>query len=838
MPQQGTPYLVNLGTAGMVAHPNRWRSQAGEMLLAENVVVENDLVNKEPSSMYYDQLGVDQLKMTYSWANTSDALGLAVWYRAGAASFFPYASAWGTANGLPGPTWTLPIMNAIPAGAFHAVRIGRERGTQAATAMTDTQGNTYTKVYDVSALGMQGQIWVSVLTSALATTDSLIVTLGDPTAEVGLQGTVRGDILMPPVLASKQTANASAVKTLTVGPGHSHVYPLVGIGAIVCSATVIGSTVPAFPFDASLTWISGPPDFDIIIGETFRFYSPTVIVAQREWMSDVTNTPAGTVTVQAGYPTVNGSGTTFTTAFRPGDDIIIGGERQSVDHIVSDMQLVTIAPWESSQTNVAMLRRAGPVLVTVINDETATGIMYKETPQPSAGGAHGTIRGTQLTAALAKLRRGRFVVGGKENAALPRKLFYFNGVDPVQVLPGDSTTAAPIAKPAADWGTTQDASKQPINGIVHADCLWAFGNLNDPHRVYASTPDNHEDFTTTAAPAQPSINFRIASNVGQRLYGAAQFQGVLYLWKYPEGLFYVDDTPSDRLQWTYRIRSMALGCAPSPYAVLATDDDVIFCDSQGHFHLLSAVATLGGTRDSDITRALGLHVWTDQNVNVATLDRLVSVYDGDTKTAWFGLQSLQATGAGGNNDLVIRWDFSLVASGGPLRMTTARCWTPNALCLKRRGFTGHRNVLIAETGNAWFLQQSQYGERINRDVINGVDQSMGIATTVTLPELDYGDTAPPARPRRKAFRAMELIAQQTNNDNHPVTATVMVDGVYRQTLRYPQGINRRRLQPLQCGDGYAITTSVQTDGSVVGDVPLIGVIYYYDLLGNDQSRKS
>jgi len=337
----------------------------------------------------------------------------------------------------------------------------------------------------------------------------------------------------------------------------------------------------------------------------------------------------------------------------------------------------------------------------------------------------------------------------------------------------------------------------------------------------------------------PSINFRIASNVGQRLWGAAQYQGVLFLWKYPQGLFYIDDTPDDRLKWTYRIRSMAVGCAPSPYAALPTDDDVIFCDAQGHFHLLSAVATLGGTRDSDITRAMGLHTWTIQTVDVTQLRSLTSVYDPQTKTAWFGLRSLSAPANDpGDNDLVIRWDFSLVPQGGPVRMTTARLWKPNALCLKRHGYTGMASVVISEWDNSWFVQPGTYGRRTNYDSVAATDAPVGVPTHVDLPELDYGDSAPPARPRRKAFRALELIAQQTSNDNHPVSVVLNVDGVYRQTLKYPQGVNRRRLQPLQVGDGYAITASIQTDGSVVGDVPLIGVIYYYDLLGTDQSRKS
>src|SRR5215813_721706 len=67
MAQQGTPYLIPFGTSGMVAHPNRWRAKAGEILLGENVVVENDLLNKEPAATYYDPQGVDSLPLQLGW---------------------------------------------------------------------------------------------------------------------------------------------------------------------------------------------------------------------------------------------------------------------------------------------------------------------------------------------------------------------------------------------------------------------------------------------------------------------------------------------------------------------------------------------------------------------------------------------------------------------------------------------------------------------------------------------------------------------------------------------------------------------------------------------------
>src|SRR5262245_2506668 len=83
MPQQGTPYLIPFGSAGMVAHPNRWRAKAGEILLGENVVVENDLINKEPAATYYDRLGgISQATFGLRWggATVPVQIEILVWY--------------------------------------------------------------------------------------------------------------------------------------------------------------------------------------------------------------------------------------------------------------------------------------------------------------------------------------------------------------------------------------------------------------------------------------------------------------------------------------------------------------------------------------------------------------------------------------------------------------------------------------------------------------------------------------------------------------------------------------------------------------------------------------
>ncbi|HMB37424.1 MAG TPA: hypothetical protein VKV41_25480 [Methylomirabilota bacterium] len=842
MPQQGTAYLVPFGTAGMVSHPNRWRAKAGEILIGENVVVENDLINKEPAATYYDPQGIDSLPLQVAWTPTTagapSIIAMVFVDALPTSQYFGTRLLTGIAGTVTSPWVSAPFASIVAVGCLHAVRISALTG--GATSITDSRGNTYTLLTEVTqASGLHGQIWGAVITQQIQSGDTVTITFSPGTANVNIISTSTSDVKVPLTVRENESASSTGSTTSSIS-GMSQSYPLIGIAlAASSSSTVTPDYTSTFRWTNRATVNSGAHRLAALTSNVW--WASAHIAAQIEWVPDDTSAISGSTTVVAGSNIITTQVNTV-NAFRPGDIIIVGGESQVVKDFPSSTQISTVTPFATNQTVASVTRRAGPVLITVANIEQfspAGGYILKEDPTRGALGAHGNLDAIWANYPLAMVRPGRFVVGGKEDASRLRKLFYLNGVDPVQVLPGDGQTAAPIAKPAADWGTTQDASKQPLNGIVHQDSLVIFGNLNDPHRIYWSTPADHEDFQTTAAPAVPYMSIRVASNIGRRLYGAAQYQGVLYLWKYPYGIFYVDDTPTDRLQWSYRTRSTALGCAPSPYAVLAVDDDVIFCDAEGHFHLLSAVASLGGTRDSDITRALGLHTWTQQNVNIGTLNTLVSVYDTATKTAWFGLRSASASAqTPADNDLVIRWDFSLVPQGGPMRMTTARMWVPNAFCLKHRDFTGRQAVVIGEYGNAWFVEPQTYGRRTDRDFVANADTPRGVATRISLPELDYGDAQPPNRAVRKSFRALEMIAQATENTNHPVAMTINVDGVYRQTLRYPQGPNRRRLQPLQCGDGYSLSGDITTDGSVVGDVPLIGLVVYYAPTGTDQSRKS
>jgi hypothetical protein len=813
----------------MVAHPNRWLAKPGEVTLAENVVFENDMLQKEPSAKYYDIGGAEDAKFSGDCPPAGDNL-------AGVVGFpmaqFVLGSAAGFATGstAPGSPWVVTTTNGANAGDLYVVGLTREAGTGAASAITDSKGNTYSLLLDDSSAGLRLQIWASILTTTLTGSDTLSITLNDATADVNV--VVHRYSAVSSITPVDTGSAASLNPDFATTSVHSSIYPVLWVGVV---AHVNAAAV--FTMKQGYASVESTTAGAHITAQAFRFDTGFPgITGLIEWTSSAVTTPAGSIAVTLDSKTVTGSGTAFTTDFFAGDEIVANGQAHRVDTVTSATVLTTVDPWSTTGTGLAYTRRAGPKMVTSTIRYTdaagKVGALLKEKPESGITTNRGNLNAINLVLTLSPaVRSAKFVVGGKEVAANNRKLFFLNGVDPIQVVSGDGNTATAISNPAADWGSVQDPNKQPINGIVHQDSLMVFGNMNDPHRLYISSTTDHENFTSAGG----SISLKIASQIGERLYAAAAYQGVLFLWKYPSGIFYLDDTPIDRFQWGYRIRSVNVGCAPSPHAAVSIDDDVLFCDPNGHFHLLSAVDTLGGTRDSDLTRALGLQDWTKTNVDVDALHQLVSVYDQHTKTAWFGLRSLQGGAIGRTqNDLIIRFDFG---QGQP-RVSTSRFWQPQSLAVKRRDFTGVSAVMIGEAFNAWYVIPTLYGTRTNRTFLGvDADVNVGVNTRVDLPEHDFEDDKAALRHIQKDFHSLEVVFQNTPN-LHPLTIELRVDGYLRETVTFSQTNRRRASKRIHVGSGYTITARLITDGAVIGDLPIIGLIIYYEPTSSDMSRKN
>jgi hypothetical protein len=835
MALEADSYPIIFGRAGMVAHVNRFLAQPHELLLAENVTFENDLVQKDHASHYYDPDALPPESATGTWAPSVAWGGVLTGL---AAPISPPASL-GTVASVsvtsPADLIEAPVLLSLPTpgSTFVLMAIARAAAGELPTAVTDTRGNPYQLLGARVGVGAEPSValWGTQLVAPLVPgTDRLTLTLPSIT-EVPLL--LHGTAYPLPAPRAQRSVTAGGTGTsVTVGPMGLLVYPVLLITALA------GNTHAAA---ASFTWTGGSAEesrndgiagaLQLRLGRKHVPFAPPAIVAQADWEAGAESTPAGTVATTAALDTVTGTGTSFLTTFVPGDLITVGTEMQRVKAVLSATQLTTQTVWQTTQTGATYLRRAGPRVITA----SLLGTIYKDLPQ--ASGNTGKLNGVQLISGLTTTRRrGRFVVAGKESSGNPRKLFYFNGVNAPSVLAGDGATMAPIAGPAADW----TGSHQPVNGIVHNDRLAAFGNYSDPHRLYFSDPANHETFTGTSV-----TQLRIASQIGERLWGAAHYQGVLFLWKYPRGIFYIDDSALDLVQWSYRIRAEALGCAPSPHAVVPLDDDVLFMAPDGHVHLLSAVNTLGGLRDSDLTRVLGLHEWMKAHIAVPALDQLASAYNPYTKIAYFGVRSRDATSDDFENDLLLRFDFGGGRGGmdigpgrDPVRFSYSRVWVPNALTIKRRSFTDVPALLIGETATAQFVDPARYGTRIERDIPSQTDVLIGFPLILETPELDLGDVNPAYRHRRKTFVGLEAVLVGEDLALQTLTVAVSVDGEARGTLTFQQAAVRRIYRPLSCGDGYTISFRATLPMTSTMDLRAIALILYYRINGQDHSRRS
>lgn len=237
-----------------------------------------------------------------------------------------------------------------------------------------------------------------------------------------------------------------------------------------------------------------------------------------------------------------------------------------------------------------------------------------------------------------------FVEGGKEVAANNRKLFIFTGSNQIQVLSADGATTADIATPSPDW-----AANYPTAGCVHAFRMWAWGNANDPHRLYYSTNTNHEDFTGGVSPTG-SGTISVYSGEGERIITAISFKGQLIVFKYPSGIYAVDTTDPSPANWGVSRLSRAPGIA-GYYCAVNVEDDILFFDIAGIFHMLSAVRDYGDYALQSVNDLAYMTPYIRDNINLARLQWTRHAYYTAKKELHFTLP--QGTSLTNNHRLVL-----------------------------------------------------------------------------------------------------------------------------------------------------------------------------------------
>jgi hypothetical protein len=127
---------------------------------------------------------------------------------------------------------------------------------------------------------------------------------------------------------------------------------------------------------------------------------------------------------------------------------------------------------------------------------------------------------------------------------------------------------------------------------MHRGQLVAFGNSNDPHRIYFSLDTDHEDFTTTG------LQFSIFPGEGTRLFGAFEFKSRLFLMKEPRGVYWMEDSTTTTGNWYVVKGSSEFGIA-SPNAAQQALDDMLLKNTAGSITSIAASEAFGDIESGD-----------------------------------------------------------------------------------------------------------------------------------------------------------------------------------------------------------------------------------------------
>jgi len=817
------------GLAGMVAHENRLLSEPTELLDAKGVTFEDIHVRKEAGSALYDSGALtfsSEFNGTFSMA--VDWFGYLATFKGTTGAAF--VKAWSTTGAVASPGTTITLTLTVPAGGVPAgnllvVSQSNNDSGACTVSVTDTGGNTYTEIHQT--ILREITVWFVRVVTPLAAGNTVTISLsglttGGTTVEAAAAVAEFTGIATSPFDQEATNPGPDSAEfgtAVAVGPTPAVAVPPAPSTPVLSVAVIVSFEEPGnhaltpgsnFTLHVEVgTTAAVLPNDDRTINVASRIDSVAPrITAIYDWYSDAERTPGGgsTISLTSGSTTVNRAGGDTFASLASGDRIQAMNETRIIDTVVSTTQLTTTEPWSFTTAATAYKTRPGNRLITA----TSAGNLFKEKPSSLTAG---NIDDTTLQGSMATEVPGRFISGGKEAAAVNRKLFFYNGTDPIQVLSGDGTTTTDVATPATDWGTVTNPSTQPINGVIHLDRHLAWGNLNDPHRVYLSDPDDHEDFATVDV----SFSLRFRSDVGDRIWTGASFQGVFFAFKYPRGVFYLDDTDLDVANWAVRTKSEAVGCAPCQYAVLPMDDDVLFMDPNAHFHLLSAVDALGGTRASDLTLRLGQQKWTRDNVNLKQLRWARSFWYPQKKLAVF---YVPPTGSS-RPSLAIKLDFSGVERGLPVRFSYSTRDIGDGVATRRTSDGSQERPVLAEGTSIYLLDQD-------------ARTRAGAAYTgqYQLPHLDLSHIDPSLRWRRKLFEHLELVMEPVAAGT--LTVDVYVDGTVKQTLSF-DATQKRQRKKLNVGDGYTISVRV-TNSTASEDFKVLSHLVYFKVGNEDQSR--
>lgn len=347
-----------------------------------------------------------------------------------------------------------------------------------------------------------------------------------------------------------------------------------------------------------------------------------------------------------------------------------------------------------------------------------------------------------------------FAEGGKEAAALNRKLFIATGGNQVQVLSADGATTSALATPPADW-----ASVFPTVMFNHVHRMWGCGNSNDPHRLYYSTLNDHEDFT-----GQGSGTLAIFPGDGEGIVHAFSFRGGIVVFKYPRGIYFVDTTPVSFFDWTVRKVSNELGMAFTNCGAVIPND-IVFLDATRDIRLISTVDEFGDVGTTSVSDLAAFDDWMRNNINASGRKQWRCLYYPTKKEVHFAMTGTGAT----VNDCRVTIDFLL----GRPRFRYSKRDTPVALWTRK------------VDGIPELTHGDDSGFVFRMDQATRSKDGAGYSGFFRTPNVDMSHLDQVFATRRKNGHFLEAVIQP--NGNWDLNCTVYWDGVAGDTVAFNQG---------------------------------------------------
>lgn len=398
---------------------------------------------------------------------------------------------------------------------------------------------------------------------------------------------------------------------------------------------------------------------------------------------------------------------------------------------------------------------------------TSDGKLYKDNPLFDFSVTLKTGLGTD--------KKTVFTEGGAEVSGNDKKLFSYNGFDPIQVLSGDGATTSNIATGSPDWS----GNVQPVKGVIHRNRHFVILG----HNVYMSTITDHEDFTGSG-----SAIFPVFPGEGIRLTNCVSIFGRLYVFKEPYGIYFLEDTDNTSTNWVIKKVTGKIGC-PGPDALDVGLNECVYLSTDGSLHFLSGSQEFGDVKDTDITAALNLENILINDINRGRLDRAVVRYYEDKKEVWVAYTS--ATGS--RNDRILKLDISQLDN---IKASFTNKDSVESLWMELNTSLSVRKPLAG--GSDGFVRE------LDRESRN-VDGAAYLGELqIPYTGFEYYDQG--LENRNKLFDAIEIQAVPVGD--HDITLDIYIDGEYSETRTVNMGTSGTAL------DTFVLDTN-RLDGSGV-----------------------